>query len=190
MNEDKKFKEKPVVDEAFRHLINVDLPREYLDSLFNLFSRWDLISDYSKTLRYVGNVMFEIVNPLDANRIGDVKKLREIYRGDLSMYPATVLEVLMGLCMRFGDEIGCNWEDIFWKGLENAGILDEKFKNNELWRFCEDNVKIILAGIIVEILWRNCEDSVKIFPTSGKYGDFTEKDLWQNLMIWYSETQF
>ena len=185
-------------------VIFVSMPDDYLEDLLNLFSDTETVDAYSHMLKALGSVVFEIENELDRNRVSDVTKLREIYGGNLDEYPATILEILMALCMRFCEEIGDNWEEIFWITLDKIGYLRPKFYNEnfdildkEFMNCCK---KLFYDS---EIFTKNPQSDSKIFTKSsqfadffdeksGNYGDFMELpkvDLWRQLMVWWSKNR-
>lgn len=185
-------------------VVFVSMPGRYLDSLLELFRDEQCVRTYSRMLRSLGNIVFEIVNQLDTNRALDVKQLREIYGENLDEFPATILEVLMVLCMRFAEEVGDDWEELFWITLDKIGYLRPKFYNEnfdildkEFMNCCK---KLFYDS---EIFTKNPQLDSKIFTKSsqfadffdeksGNYGDFMELpkvDLWRQLMVWWSKNR-
>lgn len=174
-------------------VIFVSMPDDYLDDLLNLFSDTETVDTYSHMLKALGSVVFEIENELDRNRVSDVTKLREIYGGNLDEYPATILEILMALCMRFCEEIGDNWEEIFWIGLENLGLLRPQFFNenfdilhknfiNTCFRFLHGNENFTESS-------QFAENFGTIWPIYGDFMELDKVDLWKRLMLWWSKNR-
>ena len=184
------------------------LPDDYLDELIDMFSRRDLVDltsgYYNKMLRGMGSVVFEVENELDNNRVADVSKLREIYGGDLNAYPATILEVSMALCMRFAEEVGDNWEELFWILLDKIGFTSPYFYDSNFNMLNKPFINCCKKLLFDSNIFTKNTQLDSNFSTessqfadffdekSGNYGDSVELpkvDLWRQMMVWWSKNR-
>lgn len=148
-----------------------------------LMEKVEATEEYTELFIALSNYEFTWTISEDRNRAVDGLKLRESYGyyTGIDEEPCTVLEVLLGLSVRVGEEILWDGETnyaslIFWKMIENLQLqnetsrnLDEEYIYDRLYIFLNREYGNDGDGALFKLSQKN--------PKSQK--------CWKNVELWY-----
>ena len=144
---------------------------------------------YWRLMQKLHSLPFEVVNPMDMNRVDDGLYLREEwgYREDLfDGMTCSVLEVLVALAVRIDEEYLSTSrirhpEKIFMQLLQNLLDLDRCLSNNFDEKYVEERVAT----------WVHREfepdGTGSIFPLKNPKEDQRTIEIWSQMLEWISE---
>ena len=163
----------------------------------NQYFRWlcDIVfcpDDYAPLLHELYMIPFYWSLPLDSNRASDGLKLRHEYIQDYDIYteqeddnPCSVLEVLVGLCIRcetdiMGEPGNDHPERWFWEMVHNLGLSGITSRNFDYQRI--DNV---VDGWVSRHFRRDGYGSP--FPLKRAFRDQRKIQMWDQLQDYLTE---
>lgn len=148
-------------------------------------------SGYGKLLRQLHSIDFTYKLSNDANRISDGLTLRELFSKETGQkldmkWPCSVLEVLIGLVRRVGEDVLGDpnhdglVEVIFWQMIDNLGLSEMRGKKHD-----KTAVIIAIEG------WMNRDfkpdGTGSPFPLKGDYGDQRQSEMWVQMSHYLAE---
>ena len=156
------------------------------DYFFWLCDKVGVQDELDGLMRYLFDVEFIYVNPLDKNRVTDGLDLRKDFMEEMDVLgdwdddnPCSILEVLVALACRVEESVlGDSDICLFWRMINHLGLTETG--NAELWdQILDDwmNRRIDRNGV------------GGIFPLRTRVRrDQRRADIWEQCMAWVNET--
>nr|DAG44149.1 MAG TPA: hypothetical protein [Caudoviricetes sp.] len=152
--------------------------------------------NYGVLLRYMYNMEFEYIMPLDENRAYDGLNLRYLfsleapfdYNGILDTLdkPCSILEMIIGLAHRIETDITCEPDGVdrtsewFWQMISSLGL-----ENMTDFDFNSDKVIDILRCFLNRRYAKNGRGG--LFTVNNYDGDMRGIEIWYQANIWLNE---